>query len=42
MKTAAVIFLGTGRYFDLFERYSESIFKFLLPEYKKMFYFVVY
>jgi hypothetical protein len=36
MKTAAIIFLGTGRYFDLFERYAESVFKFLLPEYKKI------
>ena len=38
MKKAAIIFLGTGKYIDLFERYSESIFKYFLPEYEKTIY----
>lgn len=35
MKTAAIIFLGTQSYFDLFPKYAQSIFTKFLPEYAK-------
>lgn len=38
MKKAAIIFLGTGNYIELFERYSESVFRYFLPQYEKTIY----